>query len=76
MHIPIVNHSYFIKCNFSLDAAVGFEQFFYTVSELEGVLVCALILTKPLVTDVVINIVDYESILFNSSAIGKYNLQQ
>ena len=57
-------------CNyFPLVAVITFEQLLYNANEYDGVVVCSLILSQPLPTDTVINIVDIED-----TAIGEYNL--
>ena len=52
-------------CNSPLDS-ITFEQSTYSINEDDGVVVCVLVLTQPLSTDVIINIIDIED-----SALGE-----
>ena len=52
-------------CNSPLDS-IAFSQAAYSVNEDDGVVVCTLVLTQPLSTDAIINIIDFEG-----SALGE-----
>ena len=52
-------------CNSPLDS-IAFEQSTYNINEDDGVLMCTLVLTQPLSTDIIINIIDIEG-----SALGE-----
>ena len=52
-------------CNSPLDS-IAFNQSTYSINEDDGVVVCTLVLTQPLSTDAIINIIDFEG-----SALGE-----
>ena len=43
-----------------LDSIIAFEQSTYNINEYDGVVICALVLSQPLSTDAIINIIDIE----------------